>query len=97
MYTIILKNGLELKNVDVNGNNYIIQNLDKTIFNNDDLKEIKIINDENNSQTLYNQKVQFAKIGNIDTFIFIEKSKEEILQERINELELFILMQEGVI
>ena len=80
MYSVKLSDGTVIDNVESNGNNYIPKILDKNIFTGN-LDKIIITDGDGNIEELYNQKVQFAKIGDIETFILSEKSKDEIEKE----------------
>ena len=80
MYKIELSDGTVLSNVNLNGNNYIPKKLDKKVFK-DNLDKVLLTDSDGSIETLYNQKVQFAKIGNRESFIFLEKSKDEIEKE----------------
>ena len=80
MYSIKLNDGTEIKNLELNGNNFIPETLDKTIFENN-LEKVIIIDDDGNEEYRFNQKVQFAKIGDAETFILQSKTKEEIENE----------------
>ena len=80
MYSIRLNDGTEIKNLELNGNNFIPETLDKTIFENN-LEKVIITDDDGNEEIRFNQKVQFAKIGDVETFILQSKTKEEIENE----------------
>ena len=80
MYSIRLNDGTEIKNLELNGNNFIPETLDKTIFENN-LEKVIITDDDGNEEYRFNQKVQFAKIGDTETFILQSKTKEEIENE----------------
>ena len=80
MYSIKLNDGTEIKNLELNGNNFIPETLDKTIFENN-LEKVIITDDDGNEEIRFNQKVQFAKIGDVETFILQSKTKEEIENE----------------
>lgn len=72
-------------NAELNGNNYIPKILDKNIFTGN-LDKITITDENGNVEELYNQKVQFARIKDKDTFILSEKSKDEIEKETLYQL-----------
>ena len=80
MYSIKLNDGTEINNLELNGNNFIPETLDKTIFENN-LEKVIITDDDGNEEIRFNQKVQFAKIGDVETFILQSKTKEEIENE----------------
>ena len=84
MYKIELSDGTVLDTLELNGNNYIPKKLNKDIFENN-LDEITITDKEDIIEVLYNQKVQFAKIGDVETFISSEITKEEIDMESMIE------------
>ena len=52
----------------------------------DNLEEIIITDDSGEVETLYNQKVQFARVGNKETFIFLSKKDTEIEIENLQQL-----------
>lgn len=81
MYKVKL-NDETVINAKLNGNNYIPETLDKSLFKNN-LDKVIITDEDENAEELYNQKVQFAKVGDIETFILSEKSKEEVLQDEL--------------
>jgi len=91
MYSIRLNDGTEIKNLELNGNNFIPEALDKTIFENN-LDKVIITDDEGNEEERFNQKVQFAKIGDAETFILLDKTKEEKLLELLADLTEVVLL-----
>ena len=84
MYSIKLNDGTII-NAELNGNNFIPETLDKSIFI-DNLDKVTITDSEGNIGKRVNQKVQFAKIGETETFILSEKSKDEIEKENLYQL-----------
>ena len=90
MYSIKLNDGTII-NAELNGNNFIPETLDKTIFENN-LEKVIITDDDGNEEELFNQKVQFAKIGNVETFILLDKTKEEELIELLADLTEVVLL-----
>lgn len=82
MYKIKLSDGTIIDNLELNGNNYIPKNLDTKVFKNN-LDKVIITDKDGNVEEFYNQKVQFTKIGEIDTFILMEKDKDEAENERL--------------
>ena len=84
MYKIKLADGAIIDNLELNGNNYIPKKLDKDIFT-DNLSEVAITDNDDNVEVLYDQKVQFARIGEVETFIFSDKTKDEIEKERLRQ------------
>ena len=77
-----LSNGKIIKSLELNGNNYIPKKLDKKVFEGG-LDTVTITDDDGQEQVLYNQKIQFAKIGEVETFIFMPKTPEEIKNEEL--------------
>lgn len=90
MYSIKLNDGTII-NAELNGNNFIPETLDKTIFENN-LEKVIITDDDGNEEELFNQKVQFAKIGDAETFILLDKTKEEELIELLTDLTEVVLL-----
>lgn len=91
MYSVKLNDGTILDNLELNGNNFIPEALDKTIFENN-LDKVIITDDEGNEEERFNQKVQFAKIGDAETFILRNKTKEEELLELLADLTEVVLL-----
>ena len=85
MYKVQLADGTILDNLELNGNNFIPEILDKTIFENN-LEKVIITDDDGNEEERFKQKVQFAKIGDTETFILHNKTKEEIEKEILYQL-----------
>lgn len=86
MYEIKLADGTELKNLELNGNNFISDTIiDKAIFENN-LDKISIIDNEGNIEELNNVKVIFTKVLDKQSFILIEKTKDEIEKETLYQL-----------
>lgn len=86
MYNIRLNDGTIINNLESNGNNFIPESaINKTIFENN-LEKVIITDDDGNEEEWFNQKVQFAKIGDKETFILSEKSKDEIEKENLYQL-----------
>lgn len=84
MYKIELSDGTVLSNVNLNGNNYIPKKLDKKVFK-DNLDKVLLTDSDGSIETLYNQKVQFASVGGIETFILSEKTKDELEKEQLKQ------------
>ena len=82
MYSIKLADGTELTNLELNGNNFIPKTLDKTVFTGN-LEQVTITDSDGNSEERVNQKVQFASIGETETFILMNKSTDEIANEEL--------------
>lgn len=86
MYEIKLADGTELKNLELNGNNFISDTIiDEAIFENN-LDKISIIDNEGNIEELNNVKVIFTKVLDKQSFILIEKTKDEIEKETLYQL-----------
>lgn len=81
MYNVKLADGTII-NAELNGNNFIPEALDKTVFTGN-LEQVTITDDAGNIEERYNQKVQFAKIGETETFILMDKSTDEIEKEEL--------------
>jgi len=101
MYAIELSDGTRLENLELNGNNFIPQNpIDSSVFKNN-LNRVTVTDNEGNIEEYEDMKIIFAKIGEAETFILTEKTQaekeKELLQQRIDDLELYILLQEGLI
>ena len=90
MYSIKLNDGTEIS-AELNGNNFIPETLDKTIFDGN-LETVTITDAEGNLEELLNQKVQFAKIGDTETFILHSKTKEDELLELLADLTEVVLL-----
>ncbi len=82
MYSVKLADGTELKGLELNGNNFIPETLDKTVFIGN-LETVTITDSDGNSEERVNQKVQFASIGETETFILMDKSMDEIEKEEL--------------
>ena len=91
MYNVQLADGTILDNLELNGNNFIPETLNKTIFENN-LGKVIITDDDGNEEEWSNQKVQFAKIGDAETFILLDKTKEEELIELLADLTEVVLL-----
>lgn len=86
MYSIKLADGTIIDNLELNGNNYISNDIfDKNIFV-DNLKKVTITDAEGNVEELNNAKVVFTKVLDKQSFILIEKTKEEIEKETLYQL-----------
>ncbi len=78
MYSIRLADGTEIAGLNLNGNNFIPEGiLDKNVFVGN-LDKIAVIDGDGNIEERFNQKVQFASIGEAETFILMDKSKDEV-------------------
>ena len=92
MYSIKLSDGTVISNLGLNGNNFIPEaTMDKTVFENN-LDKVIITDDNGKEEERFNQRVQFAKIGDKDTFILLCKTKEEELLELLADLTEVVLL-----
>ena len=91
MYSVKLNDGTILDNLELNGNNFIPEALDKTIFENN-LEKVIITDDNGNIEERFNQKVQFGKIGDAETFILLKKTKEDELLDILADLTETVLL-----
>ncbi len=91
MYKVQLADGTILDNLELNGNNFIPETLNKTIFENN-LGKVIITDNDGNEEERLNQKVQFAKIGDAETFILHNKTEEEELLELLADLTEAVLL-----
>jgi len=90
MYSVKLNDGTII-NAELNGNNFIPDVLDKNVFIGN-LDIVTITDNDGNEEVLLNQKVQFAKIGDAETFILRNKTKEEELLELLADLTEVVLL-----
>lgn len=85
MYTITLSNGTKLKNLDMNGSNYVSKTkVDESIFTSANLATMKVSDGE--TETTYTDVVFIQQMEWVDgTFYltFREKTREEKLVEAI--------------
>jgi len=86
MYKIILVNGTIIDNLELNGNNFIPKTpIDINIFNGN-LDKISIIDSEENIEELNNCSIVFAEVVGKQSFIVVEKAKEEVEKEELRNL-----------
>ena len=86
MYSIKLTDGTILDSLELNGNNFISDTIiDESIFENN-LDKVSIIDNEGNIEELNNVKVIFAKVLDKQSFILVEKTKEELEKETLYQL-----------
>ena len=86
MYKIILADGTTIENLELNGNNFIPEtSIDINIFNSN-LGKISIIDSEDNIEELNDSKIVFAEVAGNQSFIIVEKTKEEIEKEILYQL-----------
>lgn len=86
MYSVKLADGTEIKNLELNGNNYISGiTIDETIFENN-LDKVTIIGKDGSVEELKNAKVIFTKVLGKQSFILVEKTKEEVEKEVLYQL-----------
>ena len=86
MYTITLKDGTTLKDLDLNGNNYVSKSkVDETIFTSDNLSYV-IINDGERDTTYENMKfIQQIKYNDGYYFILTEMTDEDKILKAMQE------------
>jgi len=81
MYKIKLENGIEIGNLELNGNNYISENIIESSIFEDNLGQISIF-EEGAETACENMKLVQNKVnGTQSWFILAEKTKEEIEKE----------------
>lgn len=86
MYKVILADGTELKDLELNGNNFVSNTaVDDEIFK-DNLENVTIMDDEGNIEKLNNAKVVFSRVLDKQSFILIKKTKEELEKETLYQL-----------
>ncbi len=86
MYNVKLADGTEIKNLELNGNNFIPDTIiDEAIFESN-LDNVTITDRDGNIEELNNAKVVFAKVLGKQSFILVEKTKEEIERETLYQL-----------
>lgn len=86
MYNIRLADNTELKNLKLNGNNFISDTIIEDDIFKDNLDTV-IITDENGSTEYHDMKLIQNKVYNNQSwFILAEKTKEEKEKERVLEL-----------
>ena len=86
MYNVKLADGTEIKNLELNGNNFIPDTIvDESVFENN-LDKVTITDRDGNVEELNNAKVVFAKVLGKQSFILVEKTKEEIEKETLYQL-----------
>jgi hypothetical protein len=87
MYTITLKDGTKIENLDMNGTNYVSQTeVDKSIFTSDNLSEMTIFDSETNEETKYEDMIFVQQMKWMDGTYYLafrEKTQEEKLAEAI--------------
>ena len=80
-----INNEITIDNLELNGNNFIPKTgIKEEMF--DNLREISIIDNEGNEKVVKNAKVIFSKVEGKQSFIIIEKSKEEVEKDEIKQL-----------
>jgi len=86
MYSVKLADGTELKNLELNGNNFISKTLiDDDIFK-DNLDTVTIISEEGSIEYNDMKLIQNKIYGNESWFILAEKTRDEIEKERFYQL-----------
>lgn len=94
---IKLQNGQVIEDLTLNGNNYISKKIvNSSIFENN-LEKIEITDEK--GTTVYNNMklVQNIVYNNESWFILAEKSENDLLKERLAQMEELALIQGGVI
>ena len=86
MYKIILADSTEIDNLELNGNNFIPEIPINTNVFEGNLSKVTIMDSEGYTEELNNCKVIFAKVGDRQSFILIEKTQEEIEKENLYQL-----------
>lgn len=86
MYTITLKDGTKLENLDMNGNNYVSKTeIDTTIFTNDNLSKI-VVSDGETETTYENMKfIQQTKYSDGYYFILAEMTERDKMLKAMEE------------
>lgn len=101
MHKITLNDGTVLDNLELNGNNYISNQVIENVVFEDNLDEITFFDGENTKTQQDMKLISNVVMDGKSWFILAEKTKEEkekeLLQARIADLEMLLLMQEGVI
>ena len=86
MYKIILTDGTIIDNLELNGNNFIPEApIDINIFNGK-LDKVSVIDSENNIKELNDFKIVFAEVLGKQSFIIVEKTKDEVEKENLYQL-----------
>lgn len=98
MYKIILNNGDVLEKLELNGNNYISDKIIESSTFENNLDNVIVEDGEGNAIEYKNMKlIQNIIVDGKSWFILAEKSKEDLLLERMSELEELALILGGVI
>lgn len=80
-----INNEITIDNLELNGNNFIPKTeIKEETF--DNLREISIIDSEGNEEVIKNAKVIFSNVNGKQSFIIVEKSKEEVEKDEIKQL-----------
>ena len=86
MYKIILANDTIIDNLELNGNNFIPETpIDINTFDGN-LDKISIIDNEENIEELNNCSIVFAEVLGKQSFIVVEKTKQEVEKENLYQL-----------
>jgi hypothetical protein len=81
MHKIILPNQIEIE-CELNGNNYIpASDFEESLF--DNVKTVKIVDEELNEVELNHFKIVFTKVIDKKSIVFIQKTKDEIETEKL--------------
>lgn len=80
-----INNEITIDNLELNGNNFIPKTeIKEEMF--DNLREISIIDSEGNEEVIKNAKVIFSNVNGKQSFIIVEKSKEEVEKDELKQL-----------
>ena len=86
MYKILLSDGIEINNLELNGNNFIPETeIDPAIFENN-LEKITIMDEQDNITEMNNVKVIFSTVSGRQSFVLVEKTTEELEREKLYQL-----------
>lgn len=82
---VTINNEIAIDNLELNGNNFIPKTeIKEEMF--DNLREISIIDSEGNEEVIKNAKVIFSNVNGKQSFIIVEKSKEEVEKDELKQL-----------
>lgn len=93
MYTIMLSNGLEIENLELNGNNYVSKTkIDENIFTKENLSKVTIFNKET-IETFENLIfVQQMEIQGEFYLFFREHTEQELKDKKLEEENLMLML-----
>lgn len=86
MYTITLKNGTKIEDLDLNGNNYVSSvKIDESVFTTENLSQV-VVNDGENETTYVDMKfIQQVKYEDGYYFILAEMTENDKLLKAMEE------------